>query len=199
MAELLSKDLEAMVTTLGKKHPSILRESGLEALQVGLAKSAKQLLDTRQAIWDEFRQHKKGIPTDRFNTLSEQLTALTPDTEALTKAAEQCYRALPTKHRVKEDPKNDIRHDLLMFIRKAKTFGPHMGKIEYRETSEEMTKIVDLVLSKSTELPDGRSYNDLSEKDKVNLLTHLLQSGKAKIAKHSANFLGLKYFFLVIT
>lgn len=63
-------------------------------------------------------------------------------------------------------------------VTQAQVFGFHLATLDIRQHSDEHAKAVDEILSAAQTLPRGKRYSDLSEEEKVRLLTRELCSAR---------------------
>jgi phosphoenolpyruvate carboxylase len=166
MSKLLAHDLQK----IGNRE--------LDEWQRKLADNTAKLNEIRHEIEYKYRKKEVPLPQAVFDDYSVRLSDLIYDKAALEKAAVHAYASMPGD--------NEKKHELLMFIRRNRIFGPHMGKLEYRETSEEFSKIMPLLL-KHLEQPLEKPYGQMTDKERETLLTKILQTpGKARSLMNAA-------------
>lgn len=139
----------------------------LQGWEAILKKLQAKLILTQDNI-AHYRERKLPLPEATFDEYSATLAQLTPDIKALQIVVENVYRDMQPTNKEQAQKKDD----LLLFVRRMHTFGPHMGKLEYRETSEEFGRIIGLI---------DPEYKKLIDENKV--LLEKLDEHKQRISK----------------
>lgn len=109
--------------------------------------------------------------SDEFDKLSQELSQLRKPGDAIR--LENDLIGLLPQYEGDDEKQKEGRQNIVNLVRKLRTFGLGMGKIEYRETAEEYDRVAGLLL-------EDKNYGSLDPAQKRTLLEETLQSGQAE-------------------
>jgi phosphoenolpyruvate carboxylase len=167
-----------MATRLLAENMGLVEDAGAAEWSGRLAECASRLQEAAPAFLD------LATPPDAEAT--RHVFSLIQESAGTWAKARGAMQAL---HERTED--ETMHAQTLQILRQTDAFGPHMAKLEYRETSEEFTRIVSLILeSQPTPVACQRidpqtgetsliPYREATRGERTQLLTRLLQDGEA--------------------